>query len=716
MIKLQKKFKLVSNFKPTGDQPQAIEKLTKGIVEGRKHQTLLGATGTGKTFTMANIIANVQKPTLILAHNKTLAAQLASEFREFFPENAVRYFVSYYDYYQPEAYKPSTDTYIEKEAQINEEIEKYRNAATQSLLTRNDVIIVASVSCIYGLGSPETYDAIAFGIKRGQIFERNKLLRRFVDLLYTRNDLELKRSNFRAKGDIVEIFPSYEDNIIRISYFGDEIESIKVIDPLTGEIIDEPEEISIFPSNHYVTPFDILKEKIPIIRKELEERIKFFKSQNKLLEAERMKQRTNYDIEMLEEVGYCRGIENYSPIIEGRTPGEPPSTLLDYFPDDYMMFIDESHITLPQVRGMYHGDRSRKQTLVEYGFRLPSAMDNRPLNFYEFQKRINQVIYVSATPQEYELINSIESAQKLYPKAKITDILLAVTQNTNEEKKKSKLYNEIITKLNYEDYQITGIAQQIIRPTGLLDPKIEIRPIMGQIKDLETEIKIRKSRGERVLVTTLTKRMAEELTVYLKENGFSVQYLHSDVETIERVEILRDLRLGIFDVVVGINLLREGLDLPEVSLVAILDADKEGFLRNQTSLIQTIGRAARHPNGHVIMYADYITDSMKLAIEETERRRRIQEEYNHLHNITPKPIIKKIEVHLQRSKDKNNKKKNNKENTKNIDLPKNLTREQIEKLIEEYTRKMKEAADNLEFFTAAEYRDRIESMKKLYNQ
>jgi len=706
----QKKFKIASDFKPTGDQPQAIEKLVEGVQKGMRHQTLLGATGTGKTFTMANIIERVQKTTLILAHNKTLAAQLAAEFRKFFPENAVRYFVSYYDYYQPEAYMPSTDTYIEKESQINEEIEKYRNAATQSLLTREDVLIVASVSCIYGLGSPENYEALAVEIKKGMQTVRNKLLRKFVDMQYIRNDIEFTRGAFRVKGDVVDIFPSYEEKLVRIEFFGDEIDSIKIIDPVTGQYCGEVSELIIFPSKHYVTPEEILKTRIPVIREELEKRLKILKSQGKEIEAQRLRQRTNYDIEMLEEVGYCNGIENYSAIIEGREPGQPGSCLLDYFPNDYLMFIDESHITLPQVRGMYHGDRSRKQTLVDYGFRLPSALDNRPLNFQEFQKRVNQLIYVSATPQEYELVNSIEEAQKIYNKTD-KSIIDLITKKDEEENTKAKLYNKIVTQLTYDDYIKTGIAQQIIRPTGLLDPGVEVRPILGQIKDLEGEIKLRIEKNQRTLVTTLTKRMAEELTNYLIENGFKVQYLHSDVETIERVEILKALRMRVYDVVVGINLLREGLDIPEVSLVAILDADKEGFLRNQTSLIQTIGRAARHIEGKVIMYADYMTESMKLAIEETARRRKIQEEYNTKHSITPQPIVKEIEDQLVRSKEKELAEEEIKKNKSNLGT--NLSKEQIENIIEEYREKMKQAAEELEFYKAAEYRDAIKELEKL---
>lgn len=709
---LDKKFKLNSDYKPTGDQPQAIHKLCEGVEKNMKHQVLLGATGTGKTFAMANIIQQVQRPTLVLAHNKTLAAQLAAEFRNFFPDNAVRYFVSYYDYYQPEAYIPSRDVYIEKESQINEEIEKYRNAATQSLLTRRDVLIVASVSCIYGLGSPENYEALAFEIEVGSVISRNKILRKLVDMQYVRNDIEFKRGTFRVKGDTLDIYPAYEDRLFRVEFFGDEIDSIKIIDPITGQYFGDLKNYVVFPAKHYVTPEEQLKSKIPQIRAELKSRLHFYESQGRLMEATRLRQRTNYDIEMLEEVGFCQGIENYSAIIEGRKPGEPGSCLLDYFPDDYLMFVDESHITIPQIRGMYHGDRARKANLVDYGFRLPSAMDNRPLNFEEFQRRQNQSIYVSATPQEWELTNSIHEANRVYKKTDktITDL---ITAKDEENKKQVKLYNKIVTHLSYDDYEKTGIAQQIIRPTGLLDPIVEVRPIMGQVKDLEKEVRERIAKNQRILVVTLTKRMAEELTNYLIEQGLKVQYLHSDIDTIERVEILKGLRLGIYDIVVGINLLREGLDLPEVSLVVILDADKEGFLRNQTSLIQTTGRAARHPEGKVIMYADFITESMRLAIEETARRRGIQEAYNAEHGITPKPIIKAIEDQLVRTKEKDNAKKQT-EKDKPKTLGTKLTQDDIQKLIDEYSAKMKQAAEELEFYKAAEYRDMIKELETLY--
>lgn len=730
-----KEFKLKSNFKPTGDQPQAIDKLTAGVNVGLKHQVLLGATGTGKTFTIANIVQNIQKPTLVLAHNKTLAAQLASEFREYFPNNAVKYFVSYYDFYQPEAYVPRTDTYIEKQSTINEEIEKYRNSATQSLLSRNDVLIVASVSCIYGLGSPENYEKLSFEVKVGQVIERRRLLNRLIDIQYVRNDIDFTRGSFRVKGDVIDIFPSYEDYIYRIDLFGDEIDTIKQIDPITGQLLHTLDSVHVFPSKHYVTPNDVLLKRIPDIRNELKEQIKSLEKHGLELEARRLKQRTEYDIEMLEEVGYCNGVENYSRILEGREPGQAGSCLLDYFPDDYLMVIDESHITIPQVKGMYYGDQSRKKTLVDYGFRLPSALDNRPLNFNEFKKRVNQLIYVSATPSEYELLKSIQHTQKsLRPllskfqknnKDTKLDILNTKTNKLNVEeminrskddsqerqKKTSKLYNLLISKLTYDDYFTTGVAQQIIRPTGLLDPIVKVKPIIGQVKDLEQQILERVKRGERVLIVTLTKRMAEDLTTYLKENKYKVQYLHSDIDAIERVEILKSLRAGEYDIVVGINLLREGLDLPEVSLVAILDADKEGFLRNQTSLIQTIGRAARHINGKVIMYADVQTKSMKLAIEETSRRRKIQEKYNKKHNITPTPIIKKNITHLKSQKKVEMKKSEGK--VKELTREKIYSQEELKSIIKDYKEKMKQAAEMLEFYKAAELRDIVIELEKL---
>ncbi|NPV53465.1 MAG: excinuclease ABC subunit UvrB [Firmicutes bacterium] len=595
-------FRLKSDFKPKGDQPKAIERLSRGFMEGCRFQTLLGVTGSGKTFTMAGVIQNLQKPTLVIAHNKTLAAQLCSEFKEFFPGNAVEYFVSYYDYYQPEAYIPHTDTYIEKDASINDEIDRLRHAATSALLERRDVIIVASVSCIYGLGSPEDYQDLTVLVRRGEVRDRDDILRKLVGIQYSRNDIGFVRGTFRVRGDVVEIIPAYGEDAIRIEFFGDEIERILEVDVLTGEVLSQRDAVTIFPASHFITTEDKLKRALESIEGELEERLAVLRSQGKLLEAQRLEGRTRYDLEMLREVGYCQGIENYSRHLTGRKPGEPPATLLDYFPDDFLMFIDESHVTIPQIHGMYAGDRSRKESLVEYGFRLPSAFDNRPLRFEEFERKINQVIFVSATPGEYELKRSSQ------------------------------------------------VVEQIIRPTGLVDPEISVRPTKGQVDDLVGEIRKRVDRSERVLVTTLTKKMAEDLTEYLAELGLKVRYLHSEIETLDRVEILRDLRLGKFDVLVGINLLREGLDLPEVSLVAILDADKEGYLRSETSLIQTIGRAARNAGGKVIMYADVITGSMRRAIDETNRRRAIQLEYNRQHGITPETIRKAVKDILQASR------------------------------------------------------------------
>lgn len=661
-------FNLQAKFVPKGDQEGAIKSIVERLNEGRKHQVLLGATGTGKTFTMANVIAQVQKPTLILAHNKTLAAQLASEFREFFPDNAVRYFVSYYDYYQPEAYIPRTDTFIEKESETNEEIEKYRNAATQSLLTRKDVLIVASVSAIYGLGNPDDYSNLSVTVIKGESYSRQKMLRHLTDMQYERNDIAFERGTFRVKGDTIDVFASYEDNIIRIEFFGDEIDSIKILDVLTGEVLDNPSELQIFPAKQYVTPFDKLKQCFSKILDEKENRVKYFKDEGKFIEAERINQRVNYDLEMLNEVGYCNGIENYSRVIEGRPPGSAPSTLLDYFPDDYLLMIDESHITIPQVRGMHNGDRARKETLVNYGFRLPSAMDNRPLRFDEFYQRFNQAVYVSATPSDWEMSITKEEA---------------LTKNDKLE----------------------GISQQIIRPTGLLDPVIEIRPSSGQIPNLKNEIDARIKVNQRILVTTLTKRMAEELTNYLLERNYKVQYLHSDIETIERVEILRDLRLGLYDIVIGINLLREGLDLPEVSLVAILDADKEGFLRSSTSLIQTIGRAARHVDGKVIMYADRMTDSMNKAIDETKRRREVQDKYNLDHGITPISIKKDIKDQLIRNKNKEQEIIDIKVDTSQ------MTAMDIKKTLVELRTLMKKAAQELDFEKAANLRDKIKEIQ-----
>ena len=648
------KFQLVSDYKPTGDQPEAIETLVKSINAGHKEQTLLGVTGSGKTFTMANIIARLNRPTLVLAHNKTLAAQLCTEFREFFPNNAVEYFVSYYDYYQPEAYVPTTDTYIEKDSSINDEIDKLRHSATLALSERRDVIIVSSVSCIYSLGNPIDYRTMVISLRPGMEKSRDDLLKKLVELQYERNDMDLSRNRFRVRGDVVEIFPAASsDSVIRVEFFGDEIDRISEVNPLTGELKASLRHAAIYPASHYIVPRDKMEIAIAEIQSELEERVKYFTDRGKLLEAERIQQRTGYDIEMLREIGFCTGIENYSRVLSGRKPGSPPYTLLNYFPDDYLLFVDESHVTLPQVRGMYGGDRGRKENLVNFGFRLPSAYDNRPLNFDEFYQRINQAVFVSATPGDLE-------------------------------KEKSAV-----------------IAEQVIRPTGLLDPKISVRSVEGQIDDLISEINIRTEKGQRVLVTTLTKKMAEDLTDYLTNVGIKVRYMHHDIETVERMEIIRDLRLGEFDVLVGINLLREGLDIPEVSLVAILDADKEGFLRSERSLIQTIGRAARNSEGMVIMYADVVTDSMEKAITETERRRAIQEEYNRKHNITPKTITKKVSDIIEISTHSKDEKK----------PVKKLSRAEREKLIEQLTREMKAAAKLLEFEHAAYLRDRIKELR-----
>ncbi|PIY95903.1 MAG: excinuclease ABC subunit B [Candidatus Kerfeldbacteria bacterium CG_4_10_14_0_8_um_filter_42_10] len=652
------KFKLQSKFRPKGDQPRAIDQLVKGLAKKYRDQTLLGVTGSGKTFTMANIITQVQKPTLVISHNKTLAAQLASEFRDFFPKNEVHYFVSYYDYYQPEAYLPTTDTYIEKETDINEEIDRLRHASTQSLISRKDVIIVASVSCIYGLGAPEEYQKEGIFVSVGAKINRKRLLENLVKIQYQRNNHYLDRGKFRIKGEVIEIFPIYsEQNAYQIQMWGDKIEQIKEIDSLTGETVQNLKEVMIFPTTHYLVPFDKQELAFKNIKADLKEQVGFFEKQNKLIEAQRIEQRTRYDLEMIKETGYCNGIENYSRYFDGRKPGQPPYTLLDYFPKDFLMFIDESHMTVPQIRGMYEGDRARKNILVEYGFRLPAARDNRPLTFAEFDQKINQVIYVSATPMEYE-------------------------------KKKSK-----------------QIAEQLIRPTGLLDPTIELKPTQHQIDDLLDKIQQRVKRHQRVLVTVLTKRMAEELSEYLKEVGIAVHYLHSEIDTFERLEILRDLRLGTYDVVVGINLLREGLDLPEVSLIAILDADKEGFLRSDTALIQTMGRAARHQEGHIIMYADKITDSMKRAIAETKRRRKSQEIYNQKHHITPQSIQKAIkEERLAGAK------LAEKEVLK-LDV-KLVPPDEINHLIKDLKNQMELAAKNLEFEKAAIIRDQIKELKK----
>jgi excinuclease ABC subunit B len=653
------RFELVSKYQPSGDQPQAIAKLVQGIKEGKKHQTLLGATGTGKTFTISNVIKEVNKPTLVIAHNKTLAGQLYSEFKEFFPNNAVEYFVSYYDYYQPEAYVPQTDTYIEKDASINDEIDKLRHSATSALFERRDVIIVASVSCIYGLGSPEEYRDLVVSLRVGMELERDQLLRKLVDIQYVRNDIDFQRGTFRVRGDVVEIFPaSRDEHCIRVEFFGDEIDRIREVDALTGEIIGEREHAAIFPASHFVTREEKMRLAIQNIEQELEERLKELREQGKLLEAQRLEQRTRYDLEMMREMGFCSGIENYSRHLTLRPPGSTPYTLLDYFPDDFLIVIDESHVTLPQIRGMYNGDRARKEVLVDHGFRLPSALDNRPLKFEEFEKHINQIIYVSATPGPYELEHCPE------------------------------------------------VVEQIIRPTGLLDPTIDVRPIEGQIDDLINEIQMRVERNERVLVTTLTKKMAEDLTNYLKEIGIKVTYMHSEIKTLERIEIIRDLRLGKYDVLVGINLLREGLDIPEVSLVAILDADKEGFLRSERSLIQTIGRAARNANGHVIMYADTITKSMEIAINETKRRRKIQEEYNKKHGIVPQTIRKEIRDVIRATYAAE-------EPQKYETVPKvsKMTKKQREKLIENLEKEMKEMAKALNFERAAELRDLILELK-----
>jgi len=649
-------FEIVSDFKMTGDQPQAVEGLVEGLNKGFKHQTLLGVTGSGKTFTMANAIERAKRPTLVICHNKTLAAQLSTEFKEFFPHNAVEYFVSYYDYYQPEAYIPRTDTYIEKEVDINEEIDKLRHAATRALFTRRDVVIVASVSCIYGLGEPEEYRSFVCSLKRGDSYRREKLLRQLVDMQYERNDIDFTRGKFRVRGDTLEIQPAYEELALRVEFFGDDIERIIEIDPLTGELLNELEAVDIYPAKHFVTSHEKLMLAIESIKQELAERLTELKQQGKLLEAARLEARTNYDIEMLKEAGYCTGVENYSRHLSQRAPGSPPWTLLDYFPDDFLLFIDESHMTLPQIRGMYHGDRSRKETLVEYGFRLPSALDNRPLNFPEFQQRIKQVIYTSATPAEYEYQHSQQ------------------------------------------------VVEQLVRPTGLLEPTVEVKPTKGQIDDLLDQIKTRVDKGERCLVTTLTKRMAEELADYLIEMGIKTHYLHSEIDTLERVEILRDLRLGVYDVVVGINLLREGLDLPEVSLVAILDADKEGFLRSEGALIQTMGRASRHIDGHVIMYADTITNSMQAAIDETQRRRQIQEVYNKEHGITPQGIRKAIKDITERVR------ATAEARAAYVAAP--IAKEDIARLIKELEGQMKTAARNLEFEKAALLRDRIIELRK----
>ncbi|MCI7087841.1 MAG: excinuclease ABC subunit UvrB [Lachnobacterium sp.] len=653
-------FKLVSKYKPTGDQPQAIEQLVKGFKEGNQFETLLGVTGSGKTFTMANVIQALNKPTLIISHNKTLAGQLYGEMKEFFPENAVEYFVSYYDYYQPEAYVPQSDTYIAKDSAVNDEIDKLRLSATAALAERKDVIIVASVSCIYGIGSPDDYMNMMVSLRPGMEIDRDDVIKGLIDMQYTRNEMDFKRGTFRVHGDVLEIFPAYNtDTAIRVEFFGDEIDRITEVDVLTGEIKCIVKHAAVFPASHYVVPQEKMNAACDRIEAELEERVKYFKSEDKLLEAQRIAERTNFDIEMMKETGFCSGIENYSRHLAGRAEGEMPETLIDYFPDDFLIIVDESHISIPQIRGMYAGDRSRKQTLVDYGFRLPSALDNRPLNFEEFESKIDQMLFVSATPNVYE-----------------------------------------------QEHELMRV-EQIIRPTGLLDPEISVRPVEGQIDDLIGEVNKETANHHKVLITTLTKRMAEDLTQYMSEVGIRVKYLHSDIDTLERAEIIRDLRLDVFDVLVGINLLREGLDIPEITLVAILDADKEGFLRSETSLIQTIGRAARNSEGHVIMYADKITDSMRVAIDETERRRKIQQEYNEEHGITPTTIQKSVRDLIAISK------KVAAEEMEFTKDPESMSRKELEKLIADIQKKMQKAATELNFEAAAEYRDKMISLKNM---
>ena len=652
-------FKLKAPYKPTGDQPQAIAELVKGFKEGNQCQTLLGVTGSGKTFTMANVIQQLQKPTLVIAHNKTLAAQLYGEFKEMFPDNAVEYFVSYYDYYQPEAYVPSSDTYIAKDSAINDEIDKLRLSATSSLSERKDVIIVSSVSCIYGIGSPKDYQNMIISLRPGMEKDRDEVARELIDIQYDRNDMDFHRGTFRVRGDVLEIFPAdYTDTAVRVEFFGDEIDRITEINVLTGEIKCQLNHIAIFPASHYVVPMEQIKKAAIHIEEELEERVTYFKSEDKLLEAQRISERTNFDMEMLKETGFCSGIENYSRHLSGLEPGQAPYTLMDYFGDDYLIIVDESHKTVPQIRGMYAGDRSRKTTLVDYGFRLPSALDNRPLNFEEFESKIDQILFVSATPGEYE-----------------------------------------------EQHELLR-AEQIIRPTGLLDPMVEVRPVEGQIDDLVSEVNKEVEKGNKILITTLTKRMAEELTDYMKDLGIRVKYLHSDIDTLERTQIIRDMRLNVFDVLVGINLLREGLDIPEITLVAILDADKEGFLRSETSLIQTIGRAARNVEGHVIMYADVVTDSMKMAIDETMRRRSVQEEYNKEHHITPQTVKKAVRDLISISKSVA-------ETEEKLEKdPESMSRKELEKLIKEVEKKMRKAAADLNFEAAAGLRDKMVELKK----
>ena len=653
------KFKLYSEYKPTGDQPRAIETLVNGFKEGNQFQTLLGVTGSGKTFTMANVIEQLNKPTLVIAHNKTLAGQLYGEFKEFFPENAVEYFVSYYDYYQPEAYVPSSDTYIAKDSAVNEEIDKLRLSATASLTERKDVIVVASVSCIYGLGSPDEYQQMIVSLRPGMIKDRDQVLRELIDIQYNRNEMDIQRGTFRVRGDVLEIYPAQGgDYLIRVEFFGDEIDRITEVEPLTGKVHAELKHISIFPASHYVVSQERIRTACDEIEKEMEERVRYFKGEDKLLEAQRISERTNFDIEMMRETGFCSGIENYSRHLNGMPAGAPPMTLMDYFGDDFLIIIDESHMTIPQIRGMYAGDRSRKMTLVDYGFRLPSALDNRPLNFEEFEAHIDQMMFVSATPSVYE-----------------------------------------------EEHELLR-TEQIIRPTGLLDPEVDVRPVEGQIDDLISEVKKETAKHNKVLITTLTKRMAEDLTDYMKEVGIRVKYLHSDIDTLERAQIIRDMRLDVFDVLVGINLLREGLDIPEISLVAILDADKEGFLRSETSLVQTIGRAARNAEGHVIMYADMITDSMRAALDETNRRRQIQMKYNEEHGITPQTIKKAVRDLISISKEIA------KEEVRFEKDPESMDRKELEKLVADVQKKMQKAAADLNFEAAAELRDKMIELKK----
>ena len=659
MEKKEKLFHLVSEYKPTGDQPEAIKKLVKGFKEGNQCQTLLGVTGSGKTFTMANVIEQLQKPTLIIAHNKTLAAQLYGEFKEFFPDNSVEYFVSYYDYYQPEAYVPSTDTYIAKDSSINDEIEKLRLSATAALSERRDVIIISSVSCIYGLGSPDDYQNMVISLRPGMTKDRDEVIRQLIDIQYTRNEMDGQRGTFRVRGDVLEIFPAdYSESAIRVEFFGDEVDRISEVDVLTGEIKCELNHIAVFPASHYVVPMEQILKAADEIEKELAQRVSYFKGEDKLLEAQRISERTNFDVEMMKETGFCSGIENYSRHLSGLAPGEPPYTLVDYFGDDFLIIIDESHKTVPQIRGMYAGDQSRKQTLVDYGFRLPSAKDNRPLNFQEFESKIDQILFVSATPGEYE-----------------------------------------------EEHELLR-AEQIIRPTGLLDPKVEVRPVEGQIDDLVSEVNKEVEKHHKVLITTLTKRMAEDLTDYMRDLGIRVKYLHSDIDTLERTQIIRDMRLDVFDVLVGINLLREGLDIPEITLVAILDADKEGFLRSETSLIQTIGRAARNSEGRVLMYADVMTDSMRMAIDETERRRALQEAYNQEHGITPKTIQKSVRDLISISKAVAQTESQLEKD------PESMSKKELEKLIQKVEKQMKVAAADLNFEQAAQLRDKMIELKK----